>query len=521
MNVLRPIVLALTLACTAAAATAGHRHGPPCATDPRCFRASEAVLEAVAGARWVVTIRDAGTMMATEAGSAVRSFVSTLARGGLGGEAGKAAALLARAGETPAEGFASLARREFRVGILDHGAWVAFARLDDRERLELISRWKPSVEADGTLLDRSTGTSLAVRGDWLVLASGRELLPAELPESWGRVRKTRSDQDAAPVAKIEALVRRECGGEPIVALGECEGERFSMRVRLRADDPDPIPGPVPGFEGPAIAMDESSLDRLAEGTILCEISSMRTGSIVEEGPLLATLPEIRMPATFRQNLGSRRVIAVGEVERGSPVAAEAMRCPAVAVACEVEDPEQARDDQDSLVVSAVSGLRRLLESDPETAGVGSACDGIDRERRTVALEAPIERVAGRNPFFSAIELSWGVVDGPASDWQVYATHPRWRDRVSQELGSIPTDPVAGTEGEKSFVSLGRFDGDRLARHLDGWLAERSRFDSMRARFWDEIAVCARLARHVPDLAWKASRRGPAILVELDARLAEP
>lgn len=518
MSVLRAVPAAVLAASIANAGTA---HGPPCATDHRSFRASEAVLETVEGARWVVTIRDAGSMMATGAGAAVRSFVSTLARAGTGEAARDAAALLSRAGDSPAEGFASLARREVRIGIREDGGWVAFARLDGSERSELLARWKPSVAGDGTLLDRATGVAMATRDGWLVLASEPESLPATLGEGWRSPAPTGPEDDATVVAKIEAMARRPCGGEPIRAVGECEGERFSMRLRFRAGDRPPIAGPVPALGGPSIVLDAAELGRLAEGAILCEIASMRTDADADDGRVLAVLPEVRMPATFRQNLGARRVFAVGEVEGGSLARPLSMRCPAVAVACEVEDPAQARGDQDSLVLAAVAGLRRLLESDPETAGLLPPIDPVAPASRTIPLETPIERMAGRNPWFSAMELAWGVVDGTESRWQVYATHPAWREDLSRRLAAVPARPESPCDGSPTFVSIGRFDGERLGRHLEGWLVERDRFDAVAGPFWDEITICARLARHVPRLEWKASRRGPAILVEFDARLAEP
>jgi hypothetical protein len=510
-----------TVWLAASIAGAGHGFGPPCATDRRSFRASESVLEAVADVRWVVTIRDAGSMMATEAGAGMRSFVTTLAEAGTGERARHAAALLGRAGDSPAEGFASLARREIRIAVRENGGWVAFARLEGAEQRELLSRWKPTVTGDGPLVDRATGVAMASHDGWLVLASERESLPADLGEAWRRTEPVGPDTEPAPVAKIEAMAKRADGGDPIRALGECVGERFSMRVRFREGDRPPLPGPVPGFEGPSIALEEADLGTLAEGAILCEVASMRTRAGADDGRVLAALPEIRMPATFRQNLGARRVVAIGEVEGGSLARPLSMRCPAVAVALEVEDPAQACGEQDSLVLAAMAGLRRLLESDPETAGLlPPVGEGVPAGRR-VCLREPVERMAGRNPWFSAMELAWGVVDGSDSDWQVYATHPRWCEAFSRRLSEVAACSGSPREGVPTFVSIGRFDGERLGRHLEGWLVERDRFDGVAGSFWDEIKTFARLARHVRQLNWKASRRGPAILVELEARLAEP
>lgn len=510
------------LACVLAAAVASHDHGPPCANDPRCFRASESVLSAVEGARWVVTIRDAGTMMGTRAGAAARSFVSTLA--GAGTRARTAAALLGRTAGTPAEGFAALARREIRLAVLGDGRWVAFARLDDDEQRRMLGELKPTVEADGSLVDGPTGLALRSRPGWLVIASDRELLPADVPDAnWSTDPPDHPGNPDEVVAHIEALARRECGSELVRAVGECEGDRLALRFRFRAGDRDPVPGPVPAFDGPPIVIDAGSLDRVSQGAILCEIASRTADLSAEDGPVLASMPELRMPATFRKNLGPRRIVAVGEVDGPARAGSTAIRGPAVAIAREVEDAEQARGDQDSLVLAAIAGLRRVLDSDPESMGLMPEPAPSELSRRVVPMEEPIARLSGEKPWFAAMELAWGVVDGPESDWQVYASHPAWLERVGGSLRSLGACGSSGggdDEGNRA-VSVGRFDGERLASHLEGWLGERERFPSVSARLWEDLAECARLARHVPRLDWKASRRGPAVLVEIDARLVEP
>lgn len=508
-----------SLACVPTAMASPHDHGPPCANDPRCFRASESVLSAVEDARWVVTIRDAGSMMGTRAGSAAKSLVATLA--GAGPRARTAAALLGRSAGTPAEGFAVLARHEIRIAVRGDGRWVAFARLDEDEQRRILASLKPTVEGDGSLLDGPTGLALRSRPEWLLIASDPETLPQELPAGWASPPPGDPDAPEAVVARIEMLARRECGSELVRAVGECEGDRLSMRFRFRACDRDPIPGPVPGFDGSPIAIDPAAIDRLGEGTILCEIASRRADLPAEDGLVLASLPEMRLPATFRQNLGRRRIVIVGEVDGRNLPGGPAMRCPAVAVASEVEDPEQARGDQDSLMRSAISGLRRILDADPESTGLMPEPTRADLETRSVPLGMPIERLAGAKPWFAAMELSWGVVDGPESDWQVYATHPAWLGRVGGSLRTLATCPEEPAEESELAVSMGRFDGERLARHLESWSAGRDRFPTMSDRLWEELAECARIARHVPRLDWKASRRGPAILVEIDARLVEP
>jgi hypothetical protein len=292
-----------------------------------------------------------------------------------------------------------------------------------------------------------------------------------------------------------------------------------MRIRFSADGPDPFPGPVPALDGPEIELSEAELDAIAGESVVCEIASLRTDLAAEDGPVLAALPEVRVPATFRKNLGARRVVSIGEVDGRSLPEPLRMNCPAVAVAYEVEDAEQARGDQDALVRSALAGIRRRLESDPETAGAGEGLGPANHENREVSLTSAVERFAGRNPWYSAMGLAWGTVDGPTSRWQVYASHPEWRDRVERRIGALESDSAAA--GRTAFVSIGRFDGERLARHLEGWLGERNRFDGVCEVFWQEISVCSRLAHHVPELRWKASRRGEAILVEIDARLVKP
>lgn len=483
----------------------------PCATDPTCFRASDAVLEAVEGSRVVVTIRDAGSMVSTPAGAALRSFVATLAKTGIGSPA--ATSLVRRLSETPKDGFTALARHELRLALRDDGRWVAFARLEACEQREFLAAVKPVLKADGSLVDEPSGMVFRSMPGWLAVGSDGEIVPGCLPDCWGE-----PEAAGAGTAKIEAAARRQVGGDTLRVVGECEGERLSLRFRFRGSGHDPIPGPWPSFGGPGLPIEDATLDRLAADAIVCEIASMRRDLAPEDGTVLANLPEIRLPATFRRNLGPRRVTVVGEVE-GQGVAG--LRCPAIAIACEVEDPTQAMAEQDALVSSILAGLRRRFEADPESAGAMPEPTPSELARRSIPLERPVERFAGRSPWFAAVEMAWSVVDGERSDWQVYASHPELQNRVAAAMAATETCASEdGTAGQR-FVSVGRFDGQRLARHLEGWIAARDRFEPQAEGFWDGIAACARLARHVPQLDWKASRHGPSILVEIEARLAEP
>lgn len=518
MNAIRILLVAgaFELGCLAIAEGAASRvvNDPPCATDPRCFSASEAVVAAVEGARWVVTIRDAGPMMETRAGAALRSLVATLA--GAGAEARDAAAMLSRTAASPADGFAGLARRELRVAIRDDGRWVAFARLDPAEQREILGALKPSVGGDGIFLDAPTGLVLRSGVRWLTLAADREVMPGPLPDGW----ETGAEAPAAeadPIrAKIEAMTRKPCGGEWIRAVGECEGDRLSMRLRLRDSDRLPIPGPVPCLGGPPIEIDPATVDRLSADAILCEVSSMRSDGSAGDGPLLAGLPEVLMPATFHRNLGKRRVVVVGEVE-----AKDGLRCPAAVLACEVEDAEQARTDQDALVTTVIATVRRLVDADPDSAGLMPEPSVEELSRRVIPLEGPLERWAKRSPWLAAIALSWNVVDGDGGGWQVYASHPCLRDRIARELASVPVSADGGPASAARAISMGRIDGERFARHLEGWSNSRDRFPDSGERFWAEVSECASIARHVPRLDWVATRRGPSIVVEIEARLSEP
>jgi hypothetical protein len=518
MNGLRVSLVAsvLGLGCPATAPAVAPRavHDPPCATDPRCFGASDAVVATVERARWVVTIRDAGTMMETRAGGALRSLVAALA--GAGAEARDAAAMLARTAESPADGFADLARRELRIAIRDDGRWVAFARLDPAEQRAFLASLKPSVEGDGTFLDAPTGLALRSGARWLTIAAEREVLPGPLPAGWDAEPEAAAAESDAVRAKIEAMTRKPCGDEWIRAVGECEGDRLSMRLRLRESDRLPIPGPVPGLGGPPIEIDAATVDRLSTEAILCEVSSMRADGSAGDGPVLSGLPQVRMPATFHRNLGKRRVVVVGEVE-----GTDGLRCPAAVLACEVEDPEQARAEQDALVMTVLATARRLIDADPDSAGLMPDPSDDELSRRVIPLDGPLGRWAKRSPWLATVALSWNVVGGAGGGWQVYASHPCLRDRIARELASVPVDDEGSSASATGAISVGRIDGERFARHLEGWTSSRERFPESGERFWAEVAECARIARHVPRLEWIASRRGPSIVVEIEARLSEP
>ena len=245
--------------------------------------------------------------------------------------------------------------------------------------------------------------------------------------------------------------------------------------------------------------------------------------------LVASLPELVPTASFRRNLGSRRLVVVGEIDGDKTTPKMNMRCPAIAVAYEVDDAEQARDDQDAIMKLAIEGLRERFAKPqgvilPPTSISSDCAEGP----RSAELSGLIRTLIDNHPLARTCSLNWRVVHGSSGAWQVYATHPEWLAKVGAALSSGARDAARPVDA----ANAGRCCGGKLASHLRSWCGEANAFvgsgaapdakatEKDLADFRDGIELLASFTERFRSVRWTIgvpSER--ALTIDVDADLA--
>jgi hypothetical protein len=397
--------------------------------------------------------------------------------------------------------------------------WVLLARMDERGLAELVERLRPIVRGDGRFELPEDRLAFTYRTPWLVVARSLE-------EPLFRHFADRPMLEAGPelersLAETFAKVEPEtlAPGQMAIALatsGPLAG-RMAMTVSLkdgalaasmRGDfDVPPLP------EATQMRLDASILAAFDGPAIAAMIDPIRPSALSStEAFVVATLPEIKPSAAFQANFGRRRLVLVGEIDGARLERPLAMRCPAIAVAYEVDDGEQAIADQDRYVLGVLDGLR--------AKGIGVPPPTVPNDPaavRTARTTPALVDLLGDHPLVRSTTLAWSTVRGPSGAWQVYATDPTWlatvaktlatTDRVRPAGGARPLDGAApDCDGPKEFAHAGRCRGKRLASHLRTWTGEAPAFAGDDAEgFSRGVELLATVADRFELVSWTVER----------------
>ncbi len=503
---------------------------PPTTTQPAPNRPAifAALNEAPADLSMWARLRDGATLLERPSAQAFATGLTEAIAPK--GPAQRFAEFAERLGLTPEETFRRYFGQDARLfvrAVAVAGApsdWAILTRVERAEVDRLVDRMNPVVKPGGRLDLPAEHLALAYRDRWLVIA----------PEPSSPLLLDLADRFAAPIepslaadfAGIDtagmldgrlAIAYRGTGtldGRTLLGL-DIRGDRLEAGLRGRYAQP-PLP------DAQQAKLDLSILGAIGDEVLAVTIDPIRPRVTPDDAFIVASFPELVPPAAFRNNLGQQRYVFLGEVDGSTMQPPLRMRCPAIAVAYEVDDADEARDEQDQLMRAALRGLnRRALAGgvgegkEPADPTVETADDG----HRSVDIRGMLERFAGEHPLLRGCSLNWQVVRGTNRAWQVYATHPAWLAAVREELLK-PTPPDAA---RCTTASAGKACGQRLAAHVRSWQGEAQAFAGDGAKgFANGVELLAGIAERFRSVSWRIGRPSEHTLdMQVEAELAAP
>jgi len=330
-----------------------------------------------------------------------------------------------------------------------------------------------------------------------------------------RLSEHRLLRDAAswPDSRAQIFVRHSTpmAGESVIAF-DCRDR--SVKVRQRGRLAEELRAPVTPAPPP---LRREVLRRFDTVALAGSISQQSSGTI---SALWAPwLPEARACEGFRRNLGDRWMVLVGEVDGDSRVPC---RVPAVAVAFEVREVCLGRRQHEELVARAIQCANARWGKAlggaipvPEPA----ACTDIEAPRHC-DLNRTLRNACTDHPLVRTCSLHWRTVEGGDGNWQVYATHREWLDRVAQALEPKvrPEDAPVNEDAPSGFL-----DTRATASLIEGWGDSADQFyASDPARFRDAVALVASMLRGIERVRWQVDRPECSIIeTTLSIELAQP
>ncbi len=487
--------------------------------------------------------------LATALGSAIEPTPGAHAKGPL-------AAISERLDLSPLAVIDRYLGRDTRLVLRGSGEtldWCLLTRVAQPDVELLLTRLGVVARANATFDAPDLHLAFAHRGEWLVIARDRT---SELFQATA----------AHPAQPIDGSLREALavGGLDDTALATLGGGLASGRLAAVFRGNEPFVGtsvmladvregrlrcglvgryrnaPFPGQEPRPI--DLSVIDAFRQGSIAVQVDPIRTDIQPSDAFIVQLFPELRPTPAGRANFGDRRLILIGEVDGRSAEPPLRMRVPAIAIAYEVEDPDQAADDQDRMMSALIARARERFPVDGSSAQAGRNEDRPATrpvrlrteeeprraERRSEALRPWVERYLDNHPLLRTASINWQTIRQGDRGWQVYATHAEWLASVSAILAAMPADrPHEGAEPGASSVALvssaGCCSGERLASHVRTWTDDAAAFgDIDREGFALGIELIASIAERFRGVRWTMTLPEPTQLeLHLDAQLAPP
>lgn len=437
--------------------------------------------------------------------------------------------------------------RDARFLLRGSGAqldWALVTAVNEQDAERLLRQLRAVVRGGGLYSLPEEGLAVAYRDGWMVVGRG---VDADLFVAC----RDRLLAPAAPSLR-ETLLGAGLGAPSLASLGgETKG---AARLAIAFHGPAPIAGwsvlaidatgnqlhgalrgayaqpPLPG--GHPSRLDLSLLDGFDGLCLGAQIDPIATEIDPGDAFLLHRFPALLRSPAARANLGATRLILIGEADGANAKPPLAMRCPAIALAYEVDDPDAARQDQDRLIAALVEHEIKQNGSAPAPGAAASDAavippvalpsDGKEEGPRRYDASALVARVIGDHPLVRSMSLNWQTVRCGDRSWQVYATHPEWLKAVTAALATAPK--VDRALAERPLVtSAGVLNGERVAAHLRSWVGEAKAFQREQpAEFARGIELIAAVAERFGSVRWSMNQPTPKELtLDLSATLAAP
>ncbi|MCA9286562.1 MAG: hypothetical protein KDA22_15160 [Phycisphaerales bacterium] len=316
--------------------------------------------------------------------------------------------------------------------------------------------------------------------------------------------------------RIEAVIRHAAPMGGISALAAAVvGDRVVVRHAGRFEN-------APFRHSPMGAvMDISVLGRFVDTAVVATVEPVDPTGTRRDPMMAAILPEANRTAEERANLGSRRVVIVGEGEGRRAPRPFDMAYPTLAVAVEVRDAEAATRQQDRLVAACVASLSRRFLPDGKLPAAMPNLDTVPAtEPRSIELAALAREAIGDHPLAETVGLHWRVVSGDNTSWQVFASDRVLLDEVSGDLRFGHQAPPQPGVWEMAGIA----NGPRIAAHLRSWAPHAGLFvpkEESKA-FQATLDSLAGLAAGFGEVTWRVARpEERTVRTELELELAPP
>jgi hypothetical protein len=453
------------------------------------------------------------------------------------------ASLASRLGMSTPEAFDRYLGRDARFVTRGNGPtleWALITRVAPADIDLLAQRLRAVVRAGGMFDLPEDHLAFAKRGEWLVIGRSLESELFQACAERGAIEATPNLRSSVAGEGLDATTLGSLGqGRLAVLVRGTEPLRGATAVLLDARDgrlhggvrgryaDAPFPGATPR------SLDLSVLRPFDDRCLGAQIDPIRPTVEPSDAFLVTTFPELVPSPASRMNFSERRLILLGEVDGAKAQPPLRMRCPAIAVAYEVDDPDQALDDQDRMMSALVAGVGRRFLAPARGAADGSPTANAQTHDEMPPLTIPpskdaprsfdttpiLRRFFGDHPLLRATSLNWQTVKNGKRAWQIYATHPEWLAAVSATLASMPE-----VEPDPQVVSsAGHCRGVRVAEHLRSWTGEANAFQNADVRgFTKGIELIASIAERFRTVQWSMTLPDDhALEVTIEATLAQP
>jgi len=407
--------------------------------------------------------------------------------------------------------------------------------LSSRLFVEALERVEASRGSDGRRPVELAGDLPSKRGDARILGTNDAAATAVHTKGSDRTPTTNGARDRGPVLADHPLLRAAAAwpgsrmqlfvrhpstfaGVSVITMNVADrGAQLRQRSRFAN---------LPIAAAPDAALDDASLLRRFESMALLGVLR-RQGESPATSLLATLLPDAKPCEEMRRNAGERWMLLIGDAD-GAPYVS--CRVPAVAVAMEIREPCAGRRSHEAFLARAIQDVNARYAKNlggmitpPEVA----ACTDIEAPRQC-DLNRLIRALCGDHPMVRSSSLHWRTVAGDDGNWQLYASHRDWLDRVARRLeGSCLVSAgrkhaeVAVTEpAVKSDVVMqsaivkapeppppeGFLTGPSVATMLDGWGASADDFAAENpARFRKAVATLSSMLRGFEHVRWNLSR----------------
>lgn len=399
--------------------------------------------------------------------------------------------------------------------------WAVLTEVDPEQTKLLLAKLQPRV-----LAPRHRLAIMQLPEFELLLAhSGRMLLigPTPQPGLFDEMVPNLSSPPIDSLANQPAFEEaRQLGGGEIglymrhdqpmggwsVAVARLDSPHMNLRYAAKFDN-------APFTRAPTkLNWDLSPIHNFRDETALAIIEPTDTATGQFDAFLQVVLGPAAYTPAMRQNLGSRQITTIAELDGLMQKPAFDLMLPIAARIREVKDAKLAWEHLDQQLIGLAKSVNELGEGQVSVL-VPDPSTFIPGQPRQIKFGSAAKWLFGDIPGLEQLTLNWSVVEGPLGAWSVVATDYQHLEEITAALTNEPVeDPDVGV-----WESCGFANGPRLASLTRSWgnradvLAEPEDVEALRNAF----LLISDFGQGVEKLQWQMQRPAPD-RVRLDAKI---